>query len=130
MYAIRSYYAIIVMLTPWKLTDGIVFDARSVLLAISGLALGFNPTLIAVIMSSAFRYYLGGDGAWMGIAVICTSGLSGWLYGRFRPEEFRKNPLRESLILGFLVHAIMVLCTFLLPSHRQKEVLEASYNFV
>src|SRR5512145_2356884 len=49
--------AMAVMLTPWTLREGVVFDTRSVLLSISGLFFGLLPTLTAVLMTSILRIY-------------------------------------------------------------------------
>jgi hypothetical protein len=46
---------IFVMQMPWTFVTGVVFDTRSVLLAISGLFFGAIPTVVAVLMTAAFR---------------------------------------------------------------------------
>lgn len=51
---------VVLMLTPWVFSQGIIFDTRSILLGISGLIFGLVPTLIAMIITSVFRYYQGG----------------------------------------------------------------------
>mgnify|MGYP001209405857 CR=1 FL=1 len=51
---------VVIMLTPWQFQPGIVFDTRSVLLAISGLFFGAIPTVIAMGMTAALRYSQGG----------------------------------------------------------------------
>ena len=75
---------ITVMLIPWTFAPGIVFDARSVLLGIAGLFLGWIPTVIAMGMTAAFRLVQGGGGTWTGISIILASGLIGlaWQIGR------------------------------------------------
>ena len=45
-----------------RFEPGIVFDTRSVLLAVSGLFLGAVPTVVAVTMTAAFRLLQGGAG--------------------------------------------------------------------
>ena len=61
---------IAVMKTHWELIPGVIFDTRSVILSVGGLFFGIVPTLIAVLMTSIFRFFQGGVGAWMGIPVI------------------------------------------------------------
>jgi len=51
---------IIAMLIPWVFSPGILFDMRSVLLGISGLFLGWFPTMIAMAMTAGFRIVQGG----------------------------------------------------------------------
>ena len=114
--------AIVLMLTPWIQLPGLVFDTRSVLLSLSGLFLGFLPTLIASIIAVALRLIMGGPGVWMGIAVIVTSASIGILWGILRPS-WRKKNFMELLLLGITVHLAMLACTLLLPFEMIKETL-------
>jgi PAS domain S-box-containing protein len=109
---------ILLMLTPWTYVPGIVFDTRSILLSVAGLFFGFIPTSIAIILTGIFRIILGGEGMWMGIAVIILSGLTGIVWKEFKPEWQRHNHLLQLLFLGLVVHVIMLICTVLLPSDR------------
>jgi len=106
---------IVLMLTPWTLYPGLVFDTRSILLAISGLFFGAIPTLIAIIITSMYRVSMGGDGMWMGIAVIISSGTIGLIWRQIRLKVEKKNNVLELFLLGFLVHLVMLGCTVFLP---------------
>lgn len=106
---------ITVMLNPWQFTPGIVFDTRSVLLSISGLFFGTLPTLLAVLMTAAFRLYQGGAGAWTGVAAIVTSGAIGVAWRHLRRRELAQISLGELYILGLVVHTAMLLWMFSLP---------------
>jgi len=114
---------ILLILTPWTFKTGVFFDTRSVLLAISGLFFGVLPTVLAMLIAALYRLYEGGAGQWMGIAVVLSSGTIGLLWGRFRPD-WKKNPTRELIWLGFLVHLVMVGCAFLLPFEMVFQTLE------
>lgn len=109
---------IFLMFTPWIYAPGIVFDTRSVLLAIAGLYLGLYPTLIAIIITAVFRYYLGGDGMLMGIAVIVSSGLIGIGWNYVLKWFKAKKTFLWLYLLGILVHAVMLGCTLLLPQEQ------------
>ncbi len=113
---ILSGIGILLMFTPWKLAPGIVFDTRSVMISISGLFFGPIPTIITMTITSTVRLLIGGDGQWMGIAVIISSGTIGLLWRKFRPNWRAKNNYLELLAMGILVHIVMSLCTFLLPA--------------
>ncbi|WP_044212377.1 LytS/YhcK type 5TM receptor domain-containing protein, partial [Saccharicrinis fermentans] len=76
---ILSGIGIVLMYTPWYWVPGIAFDTRSVMISISGLFFGPIPTVITMITTSIVRYSMGGDGMWMGICVIISSGLIGIL---------------------------------------------------
>ncbi|MCD8475955.1 MAG: hypothetical protein LRY40_05595 [Shewanella fodinae] len=75
---------IAVMLTPWTFSPGVIFDSRSVLLCMTGLFFGGIPTLLACVIASLFRIYLGGEGAFIGVGVIWTSGIVGISWRKWR----------------------------------------------
>ena len=107
--------AVIVMYVPWTLKSGIIFDSRSILLSVSGLFFGAIPTIIAMIMAAIYRFSAGGDGMWMGVAVIMSSGFIGLTWRLFFPPRKIKQPHYNILLLGLIVHIVMFLCTLLLP---------------
>jgi len=114
---------IVLIFTPWTLMPGIAFDMRSVLLSISGLFLGPIPTIIAMLLTTSMRIYLGGSGIYMGVAVILMSGSIGILWGHFRPYWMEKKYILELILLGLLVHISMLGCTIFLPAHSLKQTL-------
>jgi PAS domain S-box-containing protein len=111
-------FGIVLMLTPWILSPGLTFDTRSVVLSISGLFFGKLPTAIAMLITGLFRLSRGGDGVWMGIAVIVSSGLIGMIWNRFFPIEKSKHYILKLVALGYLVHIIMLGCTLFLPADQ------------
>ncbi len=110
--------SVILMFSPWTFIPGIVFDTRSVLLSITGLFFGPIPTVIAMFISGAARWIMGGNGLWMGLAVILSSGTIGLLWRKFRPHWKDKYYKRELLAMGLVVHIAMWFCTFLLPGNE------------
>lgn len=108
---------IILMLTPWTLVPGVVFDTRTVMLSISGLFFGPIPTVTAMVIDVAFRWYTGGHGIYMGIATIICSGSIGILWRYYRFDMLHKNINIELLLLGVAVHIIMLISIMLLPEH-------------
>jgi PAS domain S-box-containing protein len=109
---------LVLMLMPWTLSPGVVFDTRSVLLSITGLYFGWIPTLTAMVIDVAYRIYLGGPGTWMGVAVIVSSGFIGLAWRYLRPGWTRRNHWRELLALGVCVHLAMLGCTVFLPTDK------------
>ena len=106
---------IILIYTPWVASPGIVFDTRSVLLSISGLFFGFIPTIIAVIMTGAFRIIQGGTGALTGSLVIISTASVGLLWRYFRKEPLEKVKWWHMYLFGILVHIIMLTLMLTLP---------------
>jgi PAS domain S-box-containing protein len=115
---------ILLMLTPWTLVPGIVFDTRSIILAISGLFFGPIPTIIAMLITASYRVFLGGDGMLMGLSVIAVSGSTGILWNIFRRKSRRNIRLRDLYLLGIVVHVLMLGCVALLPAKLQIKTLE------
>ena len=106
------------MLTPWNVHPGIIYDARSILLCMAGLFFGGVPAIVAGIIATLYRIDIGGIGAWVGLMVIwCSIGFGlGWRKWR----QWRKAPLQditigEMLGFSFLVHVPLLLCNFFLP---------------
>ncbi len=106
---------IAVMLTPWELASGIIFDTRSILLSVSGLFFGTLPTLVAVLMTLVFRVYQGGTGMWMGVTVIVTSAGIGLAWRHLRRKGLKDISIFELYLFGLVVHTFMLLATVMLP---------------
>ena len=110
-----GFIGMAIMLTPWRFSEGVTFDTRSILISMSGLFFGLIPTSIAAAMTCVLRIIQGGDGVFMGVSVILTSaGLGlGWRY----LLRFRKKTPRwfEFYGFGIIVHVAMLLWTFALP---------------
>jgi PAS domain S-box-containing protein len=113
---IIGVFGIFLISTPWITIPGITFDTRSVLLSVSGLFFGLVPTIIAILVTGVFRILLGGDGLYMGLAVIVTSGSVGLLWRHFRPNWEKGKYHLELIAMGIIVHVLMMFCGFLLPS--------------
>ncbi len=116
--------AIGVMLTPLHLLPGVIFDTRSVVISVGGLFGGPLVAAITFLVASAFRLWLGGDGALMGVLVSFTSAGLGALFhlwGRRQPAVF--GPV-FFYGFGLLVHAVMLVCALALPGDMTWRVLK------
>ncbi|MDI6746521.1 MAG: PAS domain S-box protein, partial [Rhodocyclaceae bacterium] len=96
------------MMAPLTLLPGVIFDARSVLLAITGLFFGVIPAVLAMAMTAAYRLSLGGAGVWPGVALILSSGLIGLAWRHWRRPALAAMGWRELYVLGLLVHLVML----------------------
>jgi two-component system sensor histidine kinase EvgS len=114
-----------VMLTPWTFGPGIVFDTRSVLIAVSGLFFGTVPTLITVFMTGVFRLYQGGVGAWTGVSVIVASGAIGLLWRHLYRRPLYRITWKGLALLGLAVHVTMLALMLTLPQGVGWAVLES-----
>ncbi|HEY9169241.1 MAG TPA: LytS/YhcK type 5TM receptor domain-containing protein [Lutibacter sp.] len=121
---VLSSIGVILMSTPWMMVPGISFDMRSVLLSVSGLFFGPIPTIIAMIITGIVRFTTGGEGLWMGLAVIFSSGSIGLLWRRYRPKWKFNNYYLELLAMGLVVHFVMMASTVFLPSDKTIPILK------
>ncbi len=110
-----SIAVLVVMLNGYKFRSGVVFDCRSVILAIGGLFCGPLPISIAVVTSCAYRIWLGGQGALMGVLSIFSSAAIGvWFYYLKRNRPYLTK-VPYTYLLGLLVHIVLLLLALTLP---------------
>ena len=111
--------SIIGMLYPFVLTEGIIFDGRSIVISLCAFFFGPLSGLITALMAAIFRIYLGGGGVTMGLLVISTSYLIGYLFFRWRKNaRILKVKKLHIYLLGLIVHLFMLLYILALPSDR------------
>jgi hypothetical protein len=111
-----AFVTIVAMLTPFRLAPGLIFDSRSIILCSAGLVGGPLVAGIAAVAAIAYRAYLGGAGATVGILVIVESAALGTLFFYLRRRDKRFGTAPGLYLLGLLVHAAMVGLLLALPS--------------
>lgn len=107
--------AIAGMIFPFKFENGIIYDGRSIILCLAGFFGGGTVALIAAVMSSIFRLFLGGNGVYAGVATIIVTtfiGLSARSYYKNHPENVSVLHL---YLLGIVAHIGMLLSQLLIP---------------
>lgn len=115
--------AISVMSNPWELRPGVFFDARWILLSLSGLFFGFIPTLIATAFALSFRLYLGGDGVYVGSLIIVCSALLGLGWHYWLSISTSKLNWKNILTMSLIVEFVVIGCLLLMP-------IDDRYNIV
>ncbi len=109
---------IAIMASPFRFSPGIQFDTREILISITGMFFGLFPTLIAVILTSAYRIFLGGIGAISGVLSIIFSAAIGITYHKYRLKyilENRKFAWLELYFFSLLCGFGVILSTLLIP---------------
>ncbi|MCM2316657.1 MAG: PAS domain-containing protein, partial [Thermoanaerobaculia bacterium] len=106
---------IVMIATSHRLPSGVIFDTRSVLLAVTGLFMGGIPTAVAVAMTACYRLLIDGPGATTGVAVILASGLIGVLWRGVRRGRLAKISVPDLYALGLVVHAVMLVLLYTIP---------------
>ena len=108
-------FAIAIMSFPMQFAAGIFFDARTVLLGVTALIFGGMPALIAAAMATIYRIGIGGDGVYMGVAMIVSAAVIGYIWRRFLLKRYPGRRWLNIYLCGLAIHAAMLLCIFLLP---------------
>ncbi|MCX5826681.1 MAG: PAS domain S-box protein [Deltaproteobacteria bacterium] len=115
--------AVIGMMNPLVFSPGLIFDGRSIIISIAGFIGGWVTALIAALMSIAYRVYLGGPGAIMGVSVITSSAIIGIIYYNLRKQHANLTKPLHLVGFGIIVHICMLILTMALPSSMTFEVL-------
>lgn len=110
--------AMLGMLRPLVLSQGLIFDGRSVMISLCGLFFGPVAAGISALMAGAFRVYQGGPGTTMGVLVISFSAIIGSLLYQSRKEKNHEIGVKNLFLMGVSVHVIMILCMFALPADK------------
>jgi len=107
--------AVIGMALPFQYQPGIIYDGRSIILALAGLFGGAITTAVSIVAAGTYRALLGGVGVWAGLASIVVPALVGLVFRRAcegKPENLGILPLYG---LGLAAHLLMLACQLLLP---------------
>ncbi|MDA3931414.1 MAG: diguanylate cyclase [Tenericutes bacterium] len=113
------FFSVIVvglMTIPFEISEGYIFDARTILLSLAGLFLGFIPTVFIMIVAILYRIYLGSSGVFLGILFIVFSGMFGLLWRGYisRRINFRKvfELLIFSIISGVIPFVLIIIIEY------------------
>ncbi|HDR04967.1 MAG TPA: PAS domain S-box protein [Candidatus Marinimicrobia bacterium] len=116
--------ALLGMLNPFVIREGLIFDGRSVVLSLCALFFGPLSGAIAGMMAAAYRISIGGGGMIMGVSVILSATLIGIGYHQSRKHRPRPVTSRMLLELGIFVHIVMIPLMAALPSGMRISTLQ------
>jgi diguanylate cyclase (GGDEF)-like protein/PAS domain S-box-containing protein len=119
---------LLVMTMSVQLISGSIFDARSVLMSVTGMFFGLIPTIIAGLMMSIYRIAIGGIGLYAGLLSIILTGAIGVYWHYYRLDKIIKKKstfMIEFYLFGVIVHIVMLLCMFAFPYNQAISVLKA-----
>lgn len=109
--------AVIGMLYAFVLTEGIIFDGRSIIISLCTFFFGPISGAIAALFAVLFRVHLGGAGVLMGTLVALSSFLIGLVFYFYRNKKSEKTVSSGQLyLLGLIAHAVMLTLVLALPS--------------
>ena len=118
--------AILVMLNPLTLYEGVIFDSRTILLTVSGMVFGLLPTAIGAAMMAIYRLMIGGGGIYTGLTTLLLSSVIGVWWHKKRYQKVLKKHEHfglEYYLIGVITHVGMLLATLLMPSDIRRTVV-------
>ncbi len=119
-----GFISLAVMSFPVILAPGLIFDTRSIIISISGLFGGPFCAVVTAALAIAYRGYIGGPGAVMGVTVICESAALGVIYYYYRQKYVQALKPLYIYLFSLTVHLLMLLCMFLLPAEMVWNTIE------
>lgn len=106
--------AITGMLMPFQYAPGIIYDGRSIIMAMAGLFGGWGTAAVSMVIAGSYRAYLGGPGIWAGLSTIIGCAMVGLAFRR----AYGSRPERLSILslygFGIIIHIVMLACQLLL----------------
>ncbi|MDO8896822.1 MAG: PAS domain S-box protein [Bacteroidales bacterium] len=113
------------MMYPFVVTEGIIFDGRSIVISLAALFFGPVSGAISAIIAVSYRLYLGGSGILMGSLVILSSFAIGWASHSYRRwKKIVQIKVWGFLLMGILVHVVMIVLMLALPSAVRRETFQ------
>ena len=105
--AIFGAGAIIAMMSPARIGEGVMVDARALIIGFAAAFGGWPAALVAVVASASYRLWLGGIGAVPGAVGIIAAALLGLFWRHFlRPR--RRIQAHHLAILGLIVSSYLL----------------------
>lgn len=90
MGALFGVVAIVGMLLPFNYAPGVIYDGRSIILALAGLFGGGTTAAVSILIAGAYRASLGGNGVWAGLATIVSCAIVGLAFRRLLKKTSRE----------------------------------------
>lgn len=113
-----GFIGIILIRNSVALSEGLVFDTRSILVSITGLFFGPIPTVVATSIIVVARILLGGSGTITGILVTLMSAIIGLVWNHYSLDRIlHKNKLvwLEFYFFGIITSIAMLACMYTMP---------------
>ena len=115
---------VIGMMMPLEVASGVLFDARSVILSMSGLFGGPIVGGVAAVIAGGYHAWIGGGGANVGVAIVFSSMVLGLLYRYCWGRGWVKIGFFQLLVFGLVVHVAEFALFTQLPDDVVQKVMD------
>ncbi len=116
--------ALAIMINPWIMQPGVVFDTRTILYSLAALFFGPVTAIVSGLFGIAYRIWMGGAGVYTGVLTIISAIIWGLLWRYLHRFRARPYSFSEFYQLGVLNHISMILLMFLMPKEIQWKVIQ------
>jgi len=106
--------ALVGMQLPFHYAPGVIYDGRSIILAIAGLFGGGMAAALSMVLAGIYRAYMGGAGVWAGLATIITCTGVGLAFRRAYDNRPDRMGILSFYGFGISVHVVMLACQLLI----------------
>lgn len=112
--------SVVGMIYSFQLSEGIIFDGRTVVISLCTLFFGPIAGAISSLIAIAYRIHIAGYGLAAGILSVADAYIIALLFHHYTTKKDRIPSAVTLLLLGISVHIAMVLSMFALPSDAAK----------
>jgi len=109
---------VIGMLNPLVVTNGLIFDARSVMISLAGLFFGPLAAAISGCMALSLRVSEGGVGTTVAVLEIFFSAAMGSILYYKNKQLNCEISVKQLLFMGIIVHVVMLLLLSTIPGNN------------
>lgn len=117
-----GFGTVAIMVMAVELRPGVMFDLRTAVLAVGSFFGGPIPALIAVAISGAYRLFIGGAGAPVGVAAMALAAIMGLIARRLSGHPPRR---RAILALGAAIGLLTMAAIMALPVEVRDHAIKA-----
>jgi len=115
--------AVALMNMPFVMTEGLIFDMRTVVVSLGALFGGLVTGVVAALVAAVYRLWLGGAGAMVGVASVVAAAVGGLALRRLLRGETVRVRWWHLLLLGGGVTLLVVGLFRFLPIDFETQVL-------
>ena len=119
--------ALLGMVNPVHFSPGVLFDGRSIVLAVAGVVGGGLVATIAAAVAALYRYQLGGSGVVVGITVAVMSALLGVLARQWWLRRAHVPRLIDYFLLGVVVQLMQLTAFTQIPNRAGYPFIERAW---
>lgn len=100
---------IFIMSFPYVASPGLLIDTRSILVGLIAYIFGGKTSYFLMTSLILYRLILGGDGTFIGVIIILSSGLIGLIFRSINTKYLRIYSSLNFYLLGLIIHLTMTL---------------------